>query len=131
MSDDSQQPLNDWVVGHVIRGAGRGADLGFPTANLQTSRALDEGIFAVWAQLQNEESVRPAVLHVGPKPVFDEYDPTVEMHILDFKGDIYGQDIAFQVVRKLRDVENFVTVEELTAAMSKDCETAKEILKSA
>src|SRR5690606_20974394 len=115
-----------WITGRVVRGAGRGAALGFPTANLHIKAPLPEGVFAAWVQIEDSTTRLPAVMHVGPRPVFDEDTPSVEIHIFDFDSDIYGQEVTFLVAQKLRDIKNFDTVNELIDAIHADCVNAKE-----
>jgi riboflavin kinase/FMN adenylyltransferase len=120
-----------WISGTVVRGAGRGKDLGFPTANLalyDASLRPPEGIYACFVTLSDKDTYK-AVLHVGPRPVFHDDTVTVELHILDFPDqDLYGQSIQFMCIQKLRDIENFATIEKLREAIHRDCLRAYNIL---
>ena len=81
------------VRGVVVRGDGRGKDLGFPTANLQVAErdklVPPQGIYAVKGVLPSGTYV--GALHLGPRPTFKGSPPTIELHLLDFEADIYGE----------------------------------------
>lgn len=121
------------LYGTVIHGQGRGADLGFPTANLklETGQAIPEtGVYAGLAQLADEPNPRLAAIHIGPRPTFQEQDATVEAHLLDFSGDLYGKSMCLDIRAKLRDVEKFDSIEALQQAIAHDCEQTRELLNT-
>lgn len=128
MKDDT------WIEGTVIRGDGRGHDLGFPTANI----ALDNpetrpqnGIYACWARIEKKETQFKAALHVGPVPTFNKNTATVELHLLNYSGDnLYGEKIYFLCVKYLRDIVKFDTIEQLQSALEQDCQLTNEILSN-
>ncbi|MCI0434643.1 MAG: bifunctional riboflavin kinase/FAD synthetase [Gemmatimonadetes bacterium] len=117
----------------VIRGDGRGASLGFPTANLRPpdSRKLipRPGIYAVRAQLAGRQA--EGVLHIGPRPTFPGAEPTIELHLFDFSADLYGRDLTVSFCAFIRDVERFDSVEALIAVMEADCAAARRLLAEA
>ncbi len=128
--------LGRWfeIPGTVSHGAGRGKDLGIPTANLEVweERAYPrKGVYSCFARVGS--SVRRAVTNVGVRPTFEEGGdrPVVETHILDFDRDLYGQEISLQFVNRLRDEKKFSGAEELLAQIRRDVEEAEEQLSSA
>lgn len=116
--------------GVVVRGDGRGRDLGFPTANLQVSSSEKllppAGIYAVRAVLRRGTFL--GALHLGPRPTFQGSPPSVELHILDFDGDLYGEEIRVDVIEWLRDVLPFGSVAALVKQMKKDVDRARVAL---
>jgi len=108
------------IRGKVIHGAGRGARLGYPTANLGSVDTLlpAEGIYAGRASL--EGSVWPAAISLGPNPTFDEGGLKIEAHLLDFQGDLYERTIEVDFLARLRNIRKFDGVEELMAEMQRD-----------
>jgi riboflavin kinase/FMN adenylyltransferase len=114
--------------GPIVQGLGRGKSLGFPTANIRapSGRKLlpKAGIYAVRASLQTE--IHQGLLHLGPRPTFAGSPPSIELYLLDFDRDIYGQDVQVEFLAHLRDVEPFATAAELIAQMQRDRERARE-----
>lgn len=113
--------------GTVIQGQGRGRELGFPTANLQPpggGKLLPpEGIYAVRASLRME--ICEGLLHLGPRPTFAGSPPSVELHLLDFDRDIYGERVRVDVMKQLREVLSFESAEALVAQMRRDRRAAR------
>lgn len=124
--------LSAWIEGTVIHGDGRGAGLGFPTANILLDRSQErpaEGIYACRARLEADGQQRPAVAHIGPRPTFPGFSATVEIHILNFPPqDLYGKRLAFCCVKKIRAIAKFSSVQALQEAIAKDCQEAAGIL---
>ena len=116
--------------GVVVRGEGRGRRLGFATANLDVadSRKLipGEGIYAVRVRLP--AGARDGALHIGPRPTFPGSPATIEVHLLDYSGDLYGAELELDLVERLRGVESFDTMAELAGRMSEDVRRARRIL---
>ena len=116
--------------GPVGGGAERGHVLGFPTANIQVEpeQALPEdGVYATLAHIGDK--VYQSVTNIGVKPTFGKGERTVEVHILDFTGDLYGRKLTIELVERLRAEVKFVGPEELAAQIKKDVEQAKTVLK--
>jgi riboflavin kinase/FMN adenylyltransferase len=106
--------------GMVVHGAGRGAKLGFPTANLE---AIDtvmpaEGIYACLAE--GEGIAAPAAVSIGPNPTFGEGRLKVEAFLIGFSGTLYGRPLELDFLARLRGVERYPTVEALLAQMDRD-----------
>lgn len=112
----------------VVRGQGRGRELGFPTANLRPPEGRKlmppSGIYAVRASLPG--GGREGLLHVGPRPTFDDASPSVELYLMDFEGDLYGERVRVDVLTRLRDVAAFPSADELVEKMEEDRERARE-----
>ena len=119
------------LVAHVVRGDGRGRGLGFPTANLGSiapeKLVPPPGIYAVRANLP--QGVHSGALHVGPRPTFEGATPSIELHVLDFEGDLYGSRVRVDFREKIRDVQSFVSVDALVDQMRSDVGEARRILE--
>ena len=116
--------------GVVVRGDGRGRKLGFPTANLlvpeREKLIPPAGIYAARGVLRR--GTFAGALHLGPRPTFQGSPPTIEVHLLDFEGDLYGEEVRVDFVRLLRDVRPFASVEALIEQMREDVEVARRVL---
>jgi riboflavin kinase / FMN adenylyltransferase len=112
--------------GPVIRGDGRGRSLGFPTANIHVpddDKLLPlEGVYVVTASIHRGQF--RGVLHLGPRPMFHGSPPSIELHLLDFDGDIYGEEVRVDFCARLREIHRFATVSELVDAIRQDCQQA-------
>ena len=118
------------LTGLVVHGAGRGRPLGFPTANLlpPLSQALPpDGVYVSRAYLNYHS--HPAVTNIGRCPTFGEGERTVEVHLLDFSGEVYGQEIKIELIERLREERRFSSVEELIEQIKKDVEQARKMLE--
>lgn len=112
----------------VVHGLGRGRALGFPTANLLPpggGKLLPRtGIYAVLASLRSE--IREGLLHLGPRPTFAGSPPSVELYLLDFDREIYGETVRVDFLARLRDVLPFDSPAALVRQMQDDRERARE-----
>jgi riboflavin kinase/FMN adenylyltransferase len=116
--------------GTVVRGDGRGRALGFPTANLRTPPGKLvplEGIYAVRVFAGHDG--HDGVLHVGPRPTFGDPTPTIEVHIFDFDGDLYGSDVRVDFCERIRGLEAFDGERALVRAMEEDAAAARRVLR--
>jgi riboflavin kinase / FMN adenylyltransferase len=115
------------IRGVVVRGEGRGRGLGFPTANLHVGDRdkliPPQGIYAVRAVVRSGTYV--GALHLGPRPTFKGSPPTIEIHLLDFDADIYGDEVRVDFVRYLREILPFSNVAALVDQMREDVEAAR------
>jgi riboflavin kinase / FMN adenylyltransferase len=121
------------INGAVIKGDGRGHGIGIPTANLEVwpERALPKsGVYVCQATL-NKRSIG-AVTNVGVRPTFDNQPilPTVEAHLLDFDGDIYGEEISLDFLARLRDERRFPSVQALVQQIQQDIARSRKALTS-
>ncbi len=116
------------LSGKVSRGAERGRGLGFPTANLTelANLAPGDGVYAATVTIGNSRF--PAAVNVGPNPTFGESAKKVEVHLLDFQGDLYGATLDVDFVRRIRDVCRFDSVEELLARLRQDVDQVRSIV---
>ena len=115
--------------GKVITSDKRGRVLGFPTANLdiKPQRALPgNGIYATITQVDGKQF--PSATNVGIRPTFGEGEKTVETHLLNYKGDLYGKEIRVEFVQKLRDEQRFPSSEELKVQIEKDVREVEALL---
>jgi len=116
------------IRGVVVRGDGRGKGLGFPTANLMVGDrdklVPPQGIYAVRAVLRG--GTYRGALHLGPRPTFKGSPPTIELHVLDFDQDIYGEEVRVDFVQYLREIRPFTTVEALVDQIRDDVLAARE-----
>jgi riboflavin kinase/FMN adenylyltransferase len=120
------------LTGHVVEGARRGRTIGIPTANLSVSEEYAipaVGVYACRARLA-DGLIQPAVTNIGFRPTFNstEPKPTVEAHVLDFSGDLYGQPVTLDFIARLRPEMKFPGVDALVAQIKQDIATAKQIL---
>lgn len=115
------------IRGTVVRGAGRGNRLGYPTANIDQIDTLlpGEGIYAgrIWLG----DSPWPAAVSLGPNPTFDEGRLKVEAYVLDYEGSLYGQRVELDFVGRLRDIVRFDRVDDLIAQMERDVAAVRKM----
>lgn len=120
------------VTGKVVAGKGRGAKfLGVPTANLASENDLlpAGGIYAV--QVARNGKRLPGVANIGTCPTFDNQEVSLEVHLLDFNGDLYGESLQVEFIARLREERRFPSVEALAAQIRADIAEAKRVLAAA
>lgn len=115
------------MSGRVAHGEKLGRELGFPTANLVLRRRPPvAGIFVVEALAEGESSARPGVASVGRRPTVNPSAlPLLEVHLLDFAGDLYRRHLQVRFLKKLRDERKYDDVPQLRAAIAQDAEAAR------
>jgi riboflavin kinase/FMN adenylyltransferase len=109
------------LCGKVVKGFQRGRELGFPTANLNIGPDMTlpgDGIYATWALINGQR--HPSATSIGVRPTFGLTERLVEVYVLDFSADLYGQTVGVDFVAKLRDQETFPDVEALTRQVDRD-----------
>lgn len=137
------------VEGSVERGAGRGKGLGIPTANLRIPSRIvlpKIGVYAGWLTWPGERGPKgasgasarpphgqgdrhPAVINVGLNPTFeDRTSPIVEVHVLDFDADLYGEVVSVEFTHRLRDEHKFDGPEPLVKQIHEDIARARDLL---
>jgi riboflavin kinase/FMN adenylyltransferase len=117
-----------FVDGSVTRGAGRGREIGFPTANLCTENELvpPSGVYATLATIDGV--VFPSVTNVGFRPTFGDVDQQmIETHVFDLDRDLYGERVRLSFVQRLRDERAFPDVDALVAQIQADCRSARRL----
>jgi riboflavin kinase/FMN adenylyltransferase len=121
--------------GTVVSGQGRGRGLGFPTANVDTSNELRPapGVYALRVLLLEEPQGpwRPGVANIGVKPTFGGSEVTIEAHLLDFTGDLYGKQLRVQFLERLRPEQRFGSAAELAGQIKRDIEAARTVIARA
>lgn len=157
LMDDGQRPVSSSVIRQLLAEEGRvdlmphyltrlyqlrgtvtagehiGHRLGYPTANLEPDEADKlipaPGVYAVWATLEGENLLRAAMMNIGNRPTFHGRYQTLEVNILDFDDDLYGQTMCVSFVKRLREERRFESPEALAAQLETDKEQVKEILR--
>jgi riboflavin kinase/FMN adenylyltransferase len=117
-----------FIDGVVVRGAGRGRELGVPTANLETANELlpPHGVYATTVTIDGV--VRAGVTNIGLRPTFaDAVRPTIEVHVLDVDSDLYGKTLRLGFVQRLRDERRFPDVDALKAQIDADVRRARRL----
>ena len=137
------------LSGTVVKGKQLGRTIGFPTANLQVSSEKflpRTGVYSVWVyqgdraqqqetlsgdvtnQALSQPRVSKGVMNIGHRPTVDGQALSIEAHLLDWEGDLYGQTITVSLESFIRSEQKFDSLEALKSQIVKDCETAKEVL---
>jgi riboflavin kinase / FMN adenylyltransferase len=120
--------------GVVVRGDGRGRQLGYPTANLRPAEklSLPYGVYATWAVPEGSEEPLPSVTSIGVRPTFQRGEQSlpelVECHLLDGGHDLYGRQLEVRFTRRLREERRFPGVAELKAQIAADIEAVRRAL---
>jgi len=119
-----------FVSGNIVEGAGRGRSIGFATANLATDRPLltPAGVYACRLSVGNV--THGAVVNAGVRPTFGEKVFTLEAHVLDFSGDLYGRRARLDFVARLREERKFAGIEALKAQIVADVASARAALSA-
>jgi riboflavin kinase / FMN adenylyltransferase len=120
-----------FVTGPVVHGDGRGHTINIPTANIQVSAGKlipANGIYATWAWVDGKKY--PAATSIGIRPTFTPKESVshVEAHLLDFKKDLYGQEVKLEFVEYLRPEEKFPSVDALLEQIHADIDHTRKIL---
>jgi riboflavin kinase/FMN adenylyltransferase len=124
------------VFGTVVRGAGRGRELGFPTANLDLHHEIipPDGVYVARAIL--DEETLPALASIGTRPTFthahdaESVEHVVEIHLLEFDRPIYGRDVEAELLRRLRPQRRFADIDGLVVQMKDDLRRAREYFRA-
>jgi riboflavin kinase/FMN adenylyltransferase len=119
-----------WLEGVVVRGEQKGRELGFPTANIEVGNPEKmlpkEGVYAAYGWVDGRRV--PGLLHLGPRPTFPGFSPTVELHLLDWSGDLYGRHLRLEVIGRIRDIRPFPSVGALVDAIRGDERDGRRML---
>jgi riboflavin kinase/FMN adenylyltransferase len=117
------------LIGRVVRGEGRGRELGFPTANLgleETAKLMPpDGVYAAWVYLPERHG---AVFNLGYRPTFKGKSRSLEVHLFDFEGDLYGKTLRLAMCRRLRAERRFENRRALTEQIQRDLDAARQAL---
>jgi len=129
------RPYQLW--GTVVNGDALGRELGFPTANLQLpgEKFMPRlGVYAVWVAIAADPDTAstqvklPGVMNLGIRPTVQGQEQRVEVHLLDWQGDLYGQTLQVHLASFLRPEQKFSSLDDLIAQIQRDCEVARSHL---
>ena len=124
------------VTGVVVKGQQLGRTMGFPTANLQlpSKKFLPRsGVYCVRVEsdsLTSSVAFQPGVMNIGHRPTVNGISLTVEVHLLDWSGDLYGQTLTVSLEQFLRPEQKFASLDALKGQIQADCEVAKAFLEA-
>ncbi|MGB3344369.1 MAG: bifunctional riboflavin kinase/FAD synthetase [Aequorivita sp.] len=123
---------NFMISGEVVKGKALGRTIDYPTANLELKEKYKlvpkYGVYIVKSKIHGRELF--GITSIGTNPTVNGKERTIETHFLDFKGKLYGEQITLEFLKKIREEENFESVELLRLAIAKDEAFAKEFLKN-
>ena len=125
-----------WQVSGVVEeGDKLGRTIGFPTANLRLGGLLRPpiGIYACWVRWTDETGQMHKMMgaaYYGNRPTIDGKDERFEVHLLDFDGNLYGQNLFVEIIARVRGDQNFASLKEMTAQIAIDCAAARLILEN-
>ena len=120
------------LTGKVVRGQGLGNKWNYPTINIQIPNPYKlipkNGVYIVSAQLR--ESQFFGIMNIGVRPTVNGKSKTIEVHLLDFKADVYGDDIKVCMIQRLRDEQKFPSIDDLVTQIRKDEKLARKFIKT-
>lgn len=132
------------IFGTVVKGRGVGRGLGFPTANIRPENELipAPGVYAAVTKVESQKSKAgsldsearpstlpvPSALFIGERKTFHDSEPVIEVYLIDFDGDLYGQQLEVCLVKKIRDVQPFPSKEALIAQIENDIAQIRNLL---
>ncbi len=119
------------VCGRVVSGQGRGRTIGFPTANIEAETEVRPGLGVYAVRAFTELGVWGGAANLGRKPTFGELDVTLEVHLLDFEGDLYGRRMVVQFLERMRGEQRFSSLDELKAQIGRDIAHVRAIVARA
>lgn len=123
------------ITGIVEQGKHLGRRLGFPTANILPNEPLPvlpaNGVYAAAFWVEGDALAQPCMLNQGVHPTVPDGKPTIEAHLLDFHGDLYGQQARVEYLRFIRPERRFESLEALTAQLARDREAVAAWLDAA
>lgn len=119
-----------YIIGRVVGGYHEGRKMGFPTANLEVAHAEQlipaPGVYAVRARIEGADHMLAGMMNIGTRPTFDGTRQTLEVHLLDFDGNLYGQQLLVAFVKRIRAERKFSSPHELALQLEQD---KQEIIK--
>lgn len=119
------------ITAKVVNGNRLGHTIGFPTANLDVEEDVavpKQGVYAAVVKILKDGTKHPAMVNIGTRPTVMRGDETViEAHIINWKGDLYGQDITVRFLERLRDEKKFDSIEALKQQLREDKKNAEAI----
>ena len=122
------------LTGNVVDGFHEGRRLGFPTANLALADRQrlvpGRGVYAVWAELTGYSEPMPAMMNIGTRPTYNGSSQTLEVHIIGYEGDLYGQDITVTFAERIRSEQPFDSPSALASQLQLDRKACIRILNN-
>ena len=122
------------LTGNVVEGFHEGRRLGFPTANLALADRQrlvpGRGVYAVWAELTGYGEPMPAMMNIGTRPTYNGSSQTLEVHIIGYEGDLYGQDVTVTFAERIRSEQPFDSPSALASQLQLDREACIRILNN-
>jgi riboflavin kinase/FMN adenylyltransferase len=118
------------LPGIVVEGDARGRSIGFPTANIAVDARLAvpaDGVYSAWVDCPSGD--HRAVVNIGVRPTFDGGERTIEAHLLDFGGDLYGKELELRFVERLRGEQKFGSIGDLVEQIRLDVDRARATLE--
>jgi riboflavin kinase / FMN adenylyltransferase len=122
------------LTGVVVQGQQMGRKLGFPTANLEVSPEKflpRNGVYRVAVEIEGLPQPQQGVMNLGVRPTLEGMQQTLEVHILDWSGNLYGTTVTVSLEQFLRPEQKFASLEALSSQIQMDCETARQQFTSA
>lgn len=127
------EPIDKHLSGIVVHGQQLGRRLGYPTANIDTSRIVGEvpqpGVYAAWATLTDGTRYK-AMVNVGYRPTVSAAGTrvlTVEAHLADYTGDLYGQQLSLHIVARIRDERRMDSLDQLRSQLGLDLSEVRKL----
>lgn len=122
------------LTGNVVEGFHEGRRLGFPTANLALADRQrlvpGRGVYAVWAELTGYSEPMPAMMNIGTRPTYNGSSQTLEVHIIGYEGDLYGQDVTVTFAERIRSEQPFDSPSALASQLQLDRKACIRILNN-
>ncbi len=122
------------LTGNVVEGFHEGRRLGFPTANLALADRQrlvpGRGVYAVWAELTGYSEPMPAMMNIGTRPTYNGSSQTLEVHIIGYEGDLYGQDVTVTFAERIRSEQPFDSPSALASQLQLDRKACIQILNN-
>lgn len=129
MTTSEKQSANNWLAGQVLHGDKTGRTLGFPTANFDPMLVDDieqEGVYASSVLVDGNPYL--GALYIGPRITLGETRRVLEIHLLDFDGELYDKELLFQIGQFIRPPMDFATVDALKAQLADDISSVRRAL---
>ena len=112
------------IIGTVMKGAMLGRKMGFPTINVVYDvLELPYGVYV--SRVWTDNGAYKGALHFGPRRILNVEEPALEVHLLDFSGDLYGQKVKIDVLEKIRDTQDFENMESLKKQIRLDVDAVR------
>lgn len=122
------------LTGNVVEGFHEGRRLGFPTANLALADCQrlvpGRGVYAVWAELTGYSEPMPAMMNIGTRPTYNGSSQTLEVHIIGYEGNLYGQDVTVTFAERIRSEQPFDSPSALASQLQVDRKACIRILNN-